>query len=1067
MPQARGTKMLSILGTGSGAAVALGGASDLMSSVIELGQAMLPASVWTSIAAAATVSPVTIPVPLIFGGIVLGAYVVSQLGERRAQREEREDAERLETQLADIGAQLGKLLERQASANEASHPLDAALLLDSLPEEFRARTRDLAGLLFTRVEFGKEADRARAIGEAIGDPLLDRLVTNLFTATRDAAGDSPLRAAVVEDFAALAKAREASLRQSLAQVLHSPEVTLPVSVAIPGEAPAAARRLHFSERLVPRLLGRETEMAELREFRDSAFREDGPRIRWWLWHGPGGMGKSRLALEWLYESLAVWDGGFLPRGFPDRMDAWRPERPTIFIVDYAATHAESTRRAITAMLRNEAEFDHPVRVLLLERVYDHTLPWARVLWRRTDDEGALMQGHAWQADPKRLAEPRALGALAMAPFVDLFQLAYLNLKGRMPADRDLAAARAFFETEEFAKRRLRPLYAGLTALALTDRGPEGMERWRPYELEHYVLEHEERLWRDQVEATQCDVNAVFLATLRGRLSPAEFQRLRSRHLAPCIQNPGPERCRRVASHTEPDDPAGDYNGIEPDLVGEAFVLARLKGTLYPDEDGDAATIRQCSRDLFDQALSAIGDFRVTPEFLVRSIPVALPDPELRRFLLDRVDRMPEPALEVLVREAAAADGPIRADVLAVLGHREDLLSQYALGSQLRQREELVTQSERVRHQSTAYKSPDRQSLDQILSAIVEGEAAYVRGDWMTAHSRFLSATEASAILVAQYPDDPETLRVSGVSAVNLGRTKVSEGAIADGLALLGEGLAALRIVRSLVGDTPNALRDEAVALSSLGELIQSQGNPAGAIAHFEESLALRYEVRKLVANSPAVLRDELTALDRLSRLYLELRDLSKAVQYLHQFLGLARQQRILLGDTQGPLRDEAVALRRFGDLFLAKADYRQAASYFEESLALARRVRDLTDGTPAALREEAIVLERLADVMIAQGQHSEAERLLDEVLALRRRVRTLVGDVPDSLRDLLASFCRIVRLPRNADQRRLAFRSEMMDIARGLVRDHPDVPQFRQDLAVVEHLLALHDHPPTSDNPPA
>ncbi len=75
-----------------------------------------------------------------------------------------------------------------------------------------------------------------------------------------------------------------------------------------------ASRLYFGARKVP-FVGREAELDRLRDFLFGA--ED---FRWWLATGPGGSGKSRLALELCQRAGACWRTGFLPGSELERFD---------------------------------------------------------------------------------------------------------------------------------------------------------------------------------------------------------------------------------------------------------------------------------------------------------------------------------------------------------------------------------------------------------------------------------------------------------------------------------------------------------------------------------------------------------------------------------------------------------------------------------------------------------------------------------------------------------------------------------------------------------------------------
>jgi hypothetical protein len=120
-------------------------------------------------------------------------------------------------------------------------------------------------------------------------------------------------------------------------------------------------RFLYSAGHVP-LLGRESELQALEKFLycDHQF-------SWWMMTGPGGVGKSRLALEICRRHGMAWRAGFLPIDVRyDRWDDWHPSRPTLIIADYAGRRAEPLG-SIARSLDQRLNLDNPVRLLLLER----------------------------------------------------------------------------------------------------------------------------------------------------------------------------------------------------------------------------------------------------------------------------------------------------------------------------------------------------------------------------------------------------------------------------------------------------------------------------------------------------------------------------------------------------------------------------------------------------------------------------------------------------------------------------------------------------------------------------
>jgi tetratricopeptide (TPR) repeat protein len=107
-------------------------------------------------------------------------------------------------------------------------------------------------------------------------------------------------------------------------------------------------------------IGRERELGDL-----AAFLDDDRPFCWWLWTGPAGVGKSRLALELCRAQVASWHAGFLRERDQDRLAALRPLVPTLVVVDYAAQRSAWLSDSMLELAQRHS--GAKLRVLVLER----------------------------------------------------------------------------------------------------------------------------------------------------------------------------------------------------------------------------------------------------------------------------------------------------------------------------------------------------------------------------------------------------------------------------------------------------------------------------------------------------------------------------------------------------------------------------------------------------------------------------------------------------------------------------------------------------------------------------
>ncbi len=576
-------------------AVAIAGAgSDLASTGKALLQTTLPADVFNKICEGCSGKGPVIGLGL---GLATLAVVRGVTGPAEAN-----EADALETRLNKILETVQDIQQNQLSAE------GARVRFQTWVETERDAGR-LSGIEADRMikliptYFVEDGENDQAIDSAIS-PILDtigepeerrlslRVLANYSRLPKDISPE--VRRGLDAQIKRLVPGTNRTLFSSLDEILQKLGVQPTVVIPVPegsryNDRKAQISRLRCAERLVPRLVGREAELKSLGEFRDHE-----ENFLYWIWHGDGGLGKSRLALEWLYQSLALgWQGGFVQNGFPPQMDQWRPSGPTIFIFDYAESAASRIGPVLRVMQTNKGQYKFPVRVLLLDRRYLESLDFARFI-HGEGDASTDADFSCVSSLSRPISRARRLEPVSPEQFLEMFRLAVFNLSARRVAYPDEKLLEVF-TSAEFDRRKLRPLYAGIAALAYVEQAegssfdPAKLNDWSTDVLEGFVLKREARIWSTEIKAGQVEINALTGACIMGSV-PSDSASVRGADRA---------KVRKMASHTLEDR---DY--LEPDPLAEALIRARLNGASLIG-DSPAEQIEGETIELFHDAIKSV------------------------------------------------------------------------------------------------------------------------------------------------------------------------------------------------------------------------------------------------------------------------------------------------------------------------------------------------------------------------------------------------------------------------------------------------------------------------------
>lgn len=355
----------------------------------------------------------------------------------------------------------------------------------------------------------------------------------------------------------------------------------------------ASRFIYTSK--VTEIIGRAAEIAALRSFCESGDSSDKNPVSpfaWWIMTGQGGMGKSRLALELVLEKRADgWLADFLddqPGDAPTNCELcksdWRPEQPTLLVIDYAARYEQQLRPLILALHRRQPTFEHPVRVLLIER----TLSPEGAGWYQTFI--GPPESTQWDLFSCRHGGGDCLDLQGLAPeaartLVEKAYKAYATALPLLTAAHQTQPAKLDVLLERLQSR---PLYILLLADAFLHSADEDALAWDAESLIEYVLRREQNRWKTEFGVTPQDLDVLCLATILGKISldrtGPELPQCAIDIIASAKSKEFTERYSAMTGFPVSWE-SSFLSPLLPDLIGEAFVLQHLRkpGTILEQD----------------------------------------------------------------------------------------------------------------------------------------------------------------------------------------------------------------------------------------------------------------------------------------------------------------------------------------------------------------------------------------------------------------------------------------------------------------------------------------------------
>jgi Tetratricopeptide repeat/Anaphase-promoting complex subunit 5 len=772
--------------------------------------------------------------------------------------------------------------------------------------------------------------------------------------------------------------------------------------------------------------------------------------------GPGGSGKTRLALEILQQLPPDWQGGFLTAEEADRflgqenLGEWSWQKPTLVVVDYAALMAGMLARWFSE-LADHAPPEHRLRILLLERHADPKAGWYQDLASGTWHGQAVRELFS-PAEPRRITPLREAAERRSVMEAGMEAAAAFVLPGKPVRRLPGPGEDAWFDQRLAASQWADPLLLLMAAvIAASDGLNAALELSRPDLAKTLAMRERDRIRKSAMSPTAGDLLAHVYAcvTLCGGLDREQaIQVAKGEFVAEHKQYPGGagQAVDDLAKYLGAQD---KLSPLTPDLLGEAL----LPVTFGEKGKGAAVTSRLAKVATAGVASSLI---RSAQDFGYAGEPWPL---EWLKFLIADGQNNPTLLMEIegalpkdslTLRELAVGITRSLIEVIAGMGGPSDSSSQYLQSELARLWNNLAVRQSAMGQRAQALASIDeavgmRRALaegnpDAFLPdlAVSLNNLANLQSDMGQRAAALASIAEAVRHYRALAEGNPDAFLPDLATSLNNQASRQSDmGQRAQALASIDE---AVGMSRELAEGNPDAFfPDLAESLNNQAILRSDMGQRAQALASIEESIRIR---RSLAESNPdAFLPDLASSLNnqanRQSQLGQRTQALASIAEAVRHYRALAE------GNPDAFLPDLATSLNNQANQQSAIGKGAAALASIEEAV---RSYRKLAAANPDAfLPHLAMSLNNLANRQSEMGELAESLASIEESVRIRRTLA--VGNPNAFLPGVAKSLNTKANLQSQLGQRAEALASiaEALRHYRGLAEGNPEA--FLPDIA--------------------
>jgi tetratricopeptide (TPR) repeat protein len=351
----------------------------------------------------------------------------------------------------------------------------------------------------------------------------------------------------------------------------------------------------------------------------------------------------------------------------------------------------------------------------------------------------------------------------------------------------------------------------------------------------------------------------------------------------------------------------------------------------------------------------------------------------------------------------------------------------------------------------AVESQERTGLSLRL-----GDLYLMRGSLNQARDVFEQALEVAQRLVTREPEHTGWQRDVSVSLNKLGDVLRAQGNLEAARRAFEQ---ALEVAQRLAAREPEHTgwqRDVSVSLINLGDVLREQGNLEAARRAFEQALEV---AQRLAAREPEHTgwqRDVSVSLNKVGDVLREQGNLEAARRAFEQALEVAQRLVAREPEHTGWQRDVSVSFNKLGDVLRAQGNLEGARRAFEQALEVAQRLAAREPEHTGWQRDVSVSLERVGDVLREQGKLEAARRAFEQALELRQRLAAREPEHSGWQRDVSVSLNKVgeVLLAQgNLEAARRAF-EQALEIAQRLAAREPEHTGWQTDLVVSQFKIA-------------